>query len=190
MKNLIKHAIAAISAGIFCLNLHAQMATATDPMKNPGTVDLGKHPEIMAKVYENLFNGRTVYYKTGEGADTSLDLSKHPELVKALIKNPANWPIILKAYNNRNDSLTTDGKNKQVIRDILTYLIKKHIVKERGDVSEFLLTDKAFTVNKKNLPGSMHAELKEKYIKAPDYVVYYGNSEMTGKGIFQRRDNL
>ena len=122
--------------------------------------------------------------------DTTLDLSKHPELVKAIIKNPSNWPVILKAYNKNNDTLAALGKNKQVIRDILSYLISKHIVKEQGDVDSFLLTNDVLTVNGNKLSDVLHYELKQKYIKASDYVVYYGNSEMKGNGIFQRRDNL
>ena len=144
----------------------------------------------MAKVFEDLKNGKIAYHPASEITDATLDLSKHPELVKAIIKNPANWPVILKAYRTNNDTLTIQGKNKQVIRDILAYLVKKHVVTERGVVSDFLLTNKVFTVNQKTLPESMHRELKEKYIKAPDYIIHYGNSEMKGKGIFQRRDNL
>jgi hypothetical protein len=190
MKKLIKHTIMMISAGILSLNLHAQTATLTDAMKNPGPVDLEKHPEVMAKVKENVKNGKIVYRSVAEGRDTTLDLSKHPELVKAIIKNPANWPVILKAYNNNNDTLTVLGKNKQVIRDILAYLIRKQMIKARSDVSSFLLTDKAFTVNGKQLPEKMHTELRNRFIKGPNFVVYYGNSEKKGEGIFQRAGNL
>jgi len=190
MKKLIKHIITTIAAGILCFSVYAQSATTADPMKNPGPVDLKTHPEVMAKVNENLFNGKIVYYKTGEKTDTSLDLSKHPELVKAIIKNPANWPIILKAYDDSNDSLSAEGKNKKVIRDILSYLIRNNLIKERGDVSSFMLTNDSFLLNGKQLPEKFHASLKEKYVKTPDFVVYYGNSEMKGNGIFQRADNL
>ena len=189
MKKLIKHIITTIAAGILCFNLYAQSAITADPMKNPGPVDFEKHPEILVKVNENLKNGQIVY-KTGEKADTALDLSKHPELVKAIIKNPANWPIILKAYDTANDSLTADGRNKQVIRDILAYLVRNNLIKARGDVSSFLLTNDSFSLNGKQLPEKFHATLKGKYIKTPDFVVYYGNSEMKGNGIFQRADNL
>jgi len=190
MKKLIKHITTTLSAGIFCLNLHAQSAATTDSMKNPGPVDLGKHPEVMAKVRENLFNGKLAYYKTKERTDSTLDLSKHPELVKAIIANPDNWPVILKAYDKANDSLSTEGKNKQVIRDILAYLIQNNLIKERGDVSSFMLTNDSFQLNGKKLSEKFHASLKEKYIKTSDFVVYYGNSEMKGNGIFQRADNL
>ena len=190
MKNLIKHIITTIAAGIFCLNLHAQSVTVTDSMKNPVTMDLQKHLEIMARMNENLRNGKITFRTNGEKPDTGLDLIKHPELVKAIIKNPSNWPIILKAYNNRNDTLTQQGKNKQVIRDIMAVLISRHIIKERSDVSNFLLNDDAFVLNGKKLPGSLYQELKERYIKAPGYVVYYGNSEMKGNGIFVRADTF
>jgi hypothetical protein len=190
MKNLTKHIITAILAGILCLNLHAQSVTTTDSKDNPVTVDLQKHPEVLAKVQKDLKTGKIAFNPSDQNTDTTLDLSKHPELVKAIIKNPANWPIILKAYNNSNESMTVQGKNKQVIRDILAYLISKHIIKARGDVSSFMLTDKTFTVNGKKLSGSIHEELKDKYIKTPDYIVYYGNSEVKGNGIFQRADNL
>jgi len=188
MKKLIKHIILTIAAGIVCFNAHAQSATVTDSMKNPVTINLKEHPEVMAKVYENLYNGKI--YQTRKRADSSLDLSKHPELVRAIINNPANWPVILKAYDTANDLSTTEGRNKQVIRDILTYLIHNNFIKARGDVSSFMLTNDSFLLNGKKLPEKLHAELKEKYIKAPDFVVYYGNSEKKGNGIFQRADNL
>jgi hypothetical protein len=190
MKKSFKHIIMTVSAGIVCFNLYAQSVTVADSSKNPVTVDLSKHPEVIAKVRENIFNGKLAYYKTKERTDTTLDLSKHPELVKAIIANPANWPIILKAHNNSNDSLSMEGKNKQVIRDILAYLIQNNLIKERGDVSSFMLTSDAFSLNGKKLPEKFHASLKEKYIKTPDFVVYYGNSEMKGNGIFQRAGNL
>jgi hypothetical protein len=190
MKKLIKHFIATVSAGIFCFSLYAQTGATADPMKNPGTVDLDKHPEVMARVLGNVKNGKINFVPKGESIDTSLDLSKHPEIVQAIIKNPSNWPIILKAYNNRNDTLTQLGKNKQVIRDIMAVLISRHIIKERSEISNFLLNDDAFVLNGKKLPGSLYQELKERYIKAPGYVVYYGNSEMKGNGIFVRADTF
>ena len=190
MKKLIKHIVMTLIAGVLSSTLYAQSATVEDPSGHPVTVDLEKHPEVMAKVNQYVFNGKIVYYKTGERPDSALDLSKHPELVKALIANPRNWPVILKAYDKANDSLSTEGKNKQVIRDILAYLIQNNLIKERGDVSSFMLTNDSFQLNGKKLPGKFHASLKEKYIKSPDYVVYYGNSEMKGNGIFQRADNL
>jgi hypothetical protein len=199
MKKLINLTIAVIIcifAGISGLRAatvnfnHVKFDTTVDPKKNPGPIDLNSHPEVMAKVQEEIKNGKIAFQIKQEGTDTTLDLSKHPELVRAIIKNPANWPIILKAYNTGNDTLTAQGRNKQVIRDIMAELIRKGIIKQRSDITSFLLTDKAFTLNGEQLPESLHQQLKAKYIKAPDYVVYYGNSEMKGKGIFQRADNL
>jgi hypothetical protein len=122
--------------------------------------------------------------------DSTLDLSKHPELVKAIIKNPANWPVILKAYRSNDDTSSIAAEHKQVIRDIIAYLVREHIVKDRAAINSFLLTDDAMTVNGKALSEARHKALKDQYIPEPGFVVYYGNSEKTGKGIFQRTDNL
>ncbi|HWD90408.1 MAG TPA: hypothetical protein VG367_19915 [Mucilaginibacter sp.] len=169
-------------------SMNVKADTTIDPKKGPFTVNLDKHSEIMAKVQGMIKNGKIRILKLSD-TDTTLDLSKHPELVKAIIKNPSNWPIILKAYDYEN-ALSPVAKNKQVIRDILAYLVNNKIVESRTDVNSFMLTAKSFTVNNKTLPESMHTELKAKYIKSDDYVVYYGNSEKKGNGIFQRRDNL
>jgi hypothetical protein len=187
MKKLIKKTIMTISAGILCFNLHAQ--STVDPMKTPGPVDLEKHPEIMAKVIGGIKDGKIAYHPTAEITDTALDLSKHPELVKAIIKNPANWPVLLKAYDH-TDSLSDLGRKRQVIRDIIAYLIREHIVKNRAGITSFLLTEEEFTVNGKKISEERHKFLKDQYIPEPGYKVYYGNSEMSGKGIFQRTDNL
>lgn len=180
-------------AGLRAATVHfnyAKSDTTLDPKKNPGPIDLDKHPGVMAKVQEDIKNGKIAFHTKGEGTDSTLDLSKHPELVKAIIKNPANWPVILKAYNTGNDTLTAQGRNKQVIRDIIAYLVREHIVKNRQEIDTFLLSDTEFTVNGKKLPEERHNYLKKHYILRPGYVVYYGNSEMTGDGIFQRPDNL
>jgi hypothetical protein len=171
------------------LSVNAKADTTVDPKKHPGSIDLDKHPEVMAKIQTALKNGKIAFSPKGERTDTALDLSKHPELVKAIIKNPANWPVILKAYN-QTDSVSDLGRKRQVIRDIINYLIRENIVKDRGSISSFLLTERQFTVNGKVLSEKRHSWLKEKYIPEAGYVVYYGNSEMTGKGIFQRTDNL
>ena len=167
----------------------ARADNAVDPKNNPGPVDLEKHPEVMAKVREMLYSGEMVYYNRNRPVDTSLDLSKHPEIVKAIINNPNNWSVILKAYRG-NDTLTAEGKNKEVIRDILAYLIDKKVVSSRGDVGSFFLTADSFTVNNKTMPGAMQSELKARFIKSPDFVVYYGMEDKTGVGIFQKSDRL
>jgi len=168
---------------------HGSADTTRDPKKGSFTIYLDKHPEIRAKVQDMVENGKiTIVQK--KDIDITLDLSKHPELVKAIIKNPKNWPIILKAYDTGYAS-SQAAKNKQVIRDILAYLINNKVVETRDEVSSFLLTEKSFTVNGKTMRESMHAQLKAKYIKSVNYVVYYGNSEaVKGEGIFQRTDNL
>ncbi|HWZ04436.1 MAG TPA: hypothetical protein VNX40_12555 [Mucilaginibacter sp.] len=190
MKKLIKYIITTVTSGIFCFTVYAQSGTATDPTKNPGPVDLGKHPEVMAKVNENLRTGKIAYRPTGENSDTTLDLSKHPELVKALINNPANWPIILKAYDKSAAASTDLGRKRQVIRDIIAYLVREHIVKDRADITSFLLTDDEFIVNGQKLTEERNEFLKDKYIPEPGYKIYYGNEPMSGKGFFQRTDNL
>ena len=53
-----------------------------------------------------------------------------------------------------------------------------------------MLTSKSFSLNGKDLPEQFHTALKARYIKSPDFIVYYGNSEMKGAGIFQRADDL
>ena len=122
--------------------------------------------------------------------DSTLDLNKHPELLKAIIKNPENWPVLLKAYSH-TDTTSDLGRKRQVVRNIIAYLVREHIVKDRAAISSFLLTETAMTVNGKALSAAQHRILKERYIPEADYVVYYGNSEHVGnKGIFQRTDNL
>lgn len=163
--------------------------TTIDPKKSPGPINLKKHPEVMRKVIADVKSGKIAYVAKSSYPDTTVDLSKHPELVKAIIKDPSKWATVLKV-SRANDTSTVQGKNKQVIRDIIAVLINEGIVKERSEITSFLLSNDAFMLNGKKLSQSLHADLKAKYIKAPDYVVYYGNSEMKGNGIFQRADNL
>jgi hypothetical protein len=92
--------------------------------------------------------------------------------------------------DNRGDSGAESDRKKQVIRDIISYLIREHIVQDRASISYFLLTDTAMIVNGKKLPEGRHQRLKKWYIPEPGYIIYYGNDPMTGRGIFQRTDNL
>jgi len=96
------------------------------------------------------------------------------------------------AYNpgNGGGSLSVQGKNKQVIRDIITDLVQNNVAKDQSGISTFTLTSTTLMVNGKQQPADLQKQLKIKYITAPDFVVYYGNSTKTGKGIFQRADNL
>ena len=89
----------------------------------------------------------------------------------------------------RDNSAEGDRK-RQVIRDIIGYLIREHIVQDRASISAFLLTDTAMIVNGQKLPEGRHRRLKKSYLPEPGYVIYYGNEPMAGKGIFQRTDNL
>jgi hypothetical protein len=167
-----------IYAMIICLVMGgaAYAQHTNDPKTNPGPVDLKSHPDQIS------------YHPKSNSGDTVIDLGKHPEIVKAIIKDPAHWSAILKP--GPNDTSTMQGKNKQVIRDIMTALIQNHVVKDRSGIKTFMLTNTTFTVNGKEQPTTLQKQLKAKYIVAPDYIVYYGNSEKTGKGIFQRADNL
>lgn len=120
----------------------------------------------------------------------TVDLDKHPELmvkIKGMVKN---GKIAFKPKNGNPDSLSELAKNRQVIRDIIAYLIREHIVKNRTAIDSFLLTDTALVVNGKKISEERHDFLRKQYIPEPGYVVYYGNDKMTGKGIFQRTDNL
>lgn len=159
-----------------------------DPKANPGPVDMKSHAELFAEALQRVKNGQIGYHPVQGKGDTAIDLGKHPEIVRAIIKDPAHWSAILKP--GPDDTTSQQGKNKQVIRDILAVLIQKHIVQDRSEVQSFLLTETSFTVNGKEQDAALQNQLKAKYISTPDFVVYYGNSEKTGKGIFQRRDNL
>ncbi len=117
----------------------------------------------------------------------SINLDKHPEITAKLQAMISSGKIVVKPSTGNNSNTAAD---KQVIRDILAYLANKKLVRSRGEVDSFLLTGTAFTLNGKPQPGKLQAELKSKYIKGPNYVIYYGNDPMTGKGIFQRTDNL
>jgi len=125
--------------------------------------------------------------------DTTLDLNKHPELVQAILKNPENWPVLLRAHD-RNNADPELSKKRQVIRDIIAYLVRENVVKDREGISSFLLTETTMTVNGKDLPDAQQQFLKDRYIPEPGYVVYFGNSEQVRNkhknGIFQRTDNL
>lgn len=91
--------------------------------------------------------------------------------------------------NTRDESAEGDRK-RQVIRDIIAYLIREHIVQDRASITAFLLTDTAMIVNGQKLPEGRHRKLKRSYLPEPGYIIYYGNEPMAGKGIFQRTDNL
>ncbi|MES2277272.1 MAG: hypothetical protein V4592_14690 [Bacteroidota bacterium] len=179
-----------IYAIIMCLALYGQAYAqeAKDPKTNPGPVDLKRHPEVLAEALSRVKNGQISYRPQAINGDTLIDLSKHPEIVKAIINDPAHWSAILKP--GPNDVSTLQGKNKQVIRDIISALVQNNIVKDRSEITSFMLTSTSLTVNGKEQEAALQRQLKAKYIVAPDYVVYYGNSEKTGKGIFQRADNL
>ena len=118
-----------------------------------------------------------------------VDLKSHPELIANAVNGVKNGRI---AYHPKNsaDSSTVQGKNKQVIRDIIATLVQNNIANDRSGIRSFMLTSTTLTVNDKEQPADLQQQLKMKYIIAPDFVVYYGNSEKTGKGIFQRTDNL
>jgi len=130
------------------------------------------------------------------GADTTSDpkkhpftinLDKHPEITAKLQAMISSGKVVVKPKSGNGSNTAED---KQVIRDILAYLVNKKRIRSRIEVDSFLLTGTAFTLNGRHLPGKLHAELRDKYIKAPGYVIYYGNDPMMGKGIFQRTDNL
>lgn len=161
--------------------------TTIDPKKNPGPVNLNKHPELITNAITDIKNGKIAYQAK---ADTAIDLGKHPEIVKALVKDPAHWAAILKIDKNSNDTLTVEGRNKQVIRDIIADLKDNNIIKERSDLDSFLLTDKEFIINGKKAEPSLFNKLSKKYIKAPGYRIYYGPEDMKGVGIFQKSDTL
>ncbi|HTD39114.1 MAG TPA: hypothetical protein VK671_00740 [Mucilaginibacter sp.] len=165
MKKLINLSVAVVavslmsSMGLKAVPVHSNDVkpdTTVDPKKHSGTIDLDKHPEVMAQVRENLKNGKIAYQPKSGNAD----------------------------------SLAVLAKNRQVIRDIIAYLVREHFVKDRSAITSFLLTDTEFVVNGEKLSDERHYFLKKKYIPEPGYVVYYGNDEMKGKGIFQRTDNL
>ena len=94
------------------------------------------------------------------------------------------------ASDNQRDNSAEGDRKRQVIRDIISYLIKEHIVQDRASISTFLLTDTAMIVNGQKLPKARHKQLKKWYLSEPGYIIYYGNEPMSGKGIFQRTDNL
>jgi hypothetical protein len=94
------------------------------------------------------------------------------------------------ASENQRDNSAEGDRKRQVIRDIMGYLIKEHIVQDRASISTFLLTDTAMIVNGQKLRKTLHKQLKKWYLPEPGYVIYYGNEPMSGKGIFQRTDNL
>ncbi|MGN6396498.1 MAG: hypothetical protein ACTHMI_13090 [Mucilaginibacter sp.] len=175
---------------IVCLALGSRTyaQSVNDPKSNPGPVDLKAHPELVTTAVNQVKTGHILYHAKSNPGDTVIDLNKHPEIVKAIIKDPAHWSAILKP--GPNDTSTLQGKNKQVIRDIISTLVKNNVVKDRSGIKSFLLTGTTLTVNGTVQPASLQRQLKMKYIPTPDFVVYFGNSEKTGKGIFQRADNL
>jgi len=179
-----------IYAMIICLVMGgaAYAQQTNDPKTNPGPVDLKSHPELFTDALNRVKSGQISYHPKSNSGDTVIDLGKHPEIVKAIIKDPAHWSAIFKP--GPNDTSTMQGKNKQVVRDIMSALIQNNVVKDRSEIKTFMLTNTTFTVNGKEQPTTLQKQLKAKYIVAPDYIVYYGNSEKTGKGIFQRADNL
>jgi len=183
MKKLIYVFIVGLALGG-----RANAQSTNDPKNNPGPVDMKTHPELFANALARVKSGQISYHPKSNSGDTAIDLSKHPEIVKAIIKDPAHWSAILKP--GPNDTSSVQGKNKQVIRDIIAALIRHQIVKERSEIASFMLTGISLTVNGKEQDLALQQQLKTKYIPAPDYVIYYGNSEKTGKGIFQRADNL
>ncbi|SHN36427.1 hypothetical protein [Mucilaginibacter sp. OK098] len=199
MKKLFTSIIAiSFYSVIFSLSLQAKPVypvstkadTTIDPKKNPGPVNLDKHPELITNAITGIKNGKIAYQTKSSITDTAIDVGKHPEIVKAIIKDPSHWAAILKVDKNSNDTLTVEGRNKQVIRDIIADLKKENIIKERSDIDSFLLTDSEFMINGKKADPSLFNKLSKKYIKAPGYKIYYGPEDMKGVGIFQKSDTL
>jgi hypothetical protein len=91
---------------------------------------------------------------------------------------------------HQRDNSAEGDRKRQVIRDIIGYLIREQIVQDRASISTFLLTDTAMIVNGRKLTKAHHKQLKKWYLPEPGYIIYYGNEPMAGKGIFQRTDNL
>jgi hypothetical protein len=88
--------------------------------------------------------------------------------------------------DNKRDESAEGDRKRQVIRDIIGYLIREHMVQDKASISAFLLTDTAMVVNGQKLPEARHKRLQKRYLPEPGYIIYYGNEPMAGKGIFQR----
>ena len=128
----------------------------------------------------------TNWKKEPKGA---FDINKYPGLLQAILKNPNKWPGLLKNYLPKNDTTTIAGKNREVVRNVIHDLIQQKIVPDGGVVS-FRLNQNELIVNDKRQPDAVQQWFKAKYIKQPDYMIYYGDLPPNGKGIFVRPDSM
>jgi hypothetical protein len=147
-------------------------------------------------------NGKRIKVYSGEKllvdpADTNwkkepkgaFDFNKYPGLLQAILKNPNKWPGLLKNYLPKNDTTTIAGKNREVVRNVIHDLILQKIVAD-GGVRSFRLNQNELIVNDKKQPDAVQQWFKAKYIKEPDYTIYYGGSLPNGKGIFVNPDSM
>jgi len=128
----------------------------------------------------------TNWKKERKGA---FDFNKYPGLLQAILKNPNKWPGLLKDYLPKNDTTTIAGKNREVVRNVIHDLILQKIVAD-GGVRSFRLNQNELIVNDKKQPDAVQQWFKAKYIKEPDYTIYYGGSLPNGKGIFVNPDSM
>jgi len=119
----------------------------------------------------------------------AFDFNKYPGLLQAILKNPNKWPGLLKNYMPKNDTASIAGKNREVVRNVIHDLIQQKIVSDGGVVS-FRLNQNELIVNDKRQPDAVQQWFKAKYIKQPDFTIYYGGLPPNGKGIFVNPDSM
>ncbi len=107
-----------------------------------------------------------------------------------LNKEPAEIPVPIKKNIKQRKifelSLTEDvGKQKQIVKNILTDIKDRRLVAATGDsVKWFVLTTSDFIINGQKQPANIQKIFSEKFRVKTDQGFFYGPVEMTGKGFF------
>jgi hypothetical protein len=102
-------------------------------------------------------------------------------------------------YPGKVSGCCKGDRKRQVIRDIIVYLIREHIVQDRASISAFLLTDTAMIVNGQKLPEGRHKQLQQLAgqepvssfrLNANEFFIYFGGPGRQGQGIYLGQDSL
>ncbi|HWD90410.1 MAG TPA: FecR domain-containing protein [Mucilaginibacter sp.] len=118
--------------------------------------------------------------------DSVLDFKKHPDLLQKILKDPAKWSQILKNYHAQGNDITV---RRAVIRNVIADIQQEQLL-GKDTVRSFRLNESELVINDKRQPDAVHQRFKDKYIKEPGYVIYFGGLPRTGKGIYLSPDSL
>lgn len=106
---------------------------------------------------------------------------------------PVNHPPVSHQNQTKKDvQIFPDelGAQKKIVKNIISDIIRHHIVPGKDSIEWFGLTDKEFIINGVKQPEGTHQKFRKKYPVKPDYGFYFGPVQMTGKGAFITKEDI